>query len=929
MFNTKRALALALAGTMAVSNFAVASASELTTSDKLDVLMDLEVIFGDSSDPDSLKLDTEMERYRSVALMLRLTEDNLHDAMLEYDYEGQPSFADAGEFSTYVERLVAFTYNNEVGIHGYEDGTFRPLATMTDQAYAKIMLESLGYTADVDYTWETVAELAEEVGIVEDAASITNTTAQFGEIVELTYETLATESKDESITLGEKIGKPVVSSNLEVAAVEALNLKQVKVSFSTAVDEESATDEANYSLEADNASLTDASFELVSDNEVVITFGTEAHQQDAVTLTVEDVEAVNGKVLAETDVEVSFLDQTIPTVEGIEVVGNETLKVTFSEPMKSVAKANFEIKEGSKKLYIDDVTNVNDEMTEFYVTLYNDLNEGEIAVTVDDAEDFAGFNVIKDTISVDVAIDEEAPEVVSYKDATPNKVTLEFSEDIELQSNDIDDFYHTNSKNTVADMADVEVEGNELTLTFADDSKLPEGIAYIYVNEEAISDLWGNENDQVMIQVEVDLDETAPVVEEVEVDTEERIIVKFDEELDQTSAEDDDNYTLVDSEGEEADLIDDITYADKEVTITFDEKLSGEYVLFIEEVEDLSGNEVDTEIEFDVDDLTKPVFTDFSATLYNANTEDQILKIAFDEKMAEEGKYSVTDEEKFIIGDEELTDIEDAYIEVVDGGKAIEIHVSNEAKVLDDTMDVTIARVADAAGNATAALSGVVAIDAAGTVAITDVEATAKNTIEVTFDDKLTDVEPNDLSFSTASYNVAISSVSVSEDDDDNTVITYTTAEDLTTDGLFKTEAIIVTVSGNTSENQYGEKIDASVPAFDDMIAPEVAVDGDDNAIVVDDADTNTVTITFTENLDATHEALISTDLVVTVNGDELVAGVDFETTVSGTDLEIEITTAEGIVVGDDVEISLDSTVNYLTDGETAVEELELSLEVQ
>ena len=83
--------------------------------------------------------------------------------------------------------------------------------------------------------------------------------------------------------------------------------------------------------------------------------------------------------------------------------------------------------------------------------------------------------------------DDDEPEIVGYKDATTEGVTLIFDEDIEIEDDDDDNFYHTNSNNHVVE--DVEVDGEELILIFSDDdddNSLPEGTAYIYIEEDSI-----------------------------------------------------------------------------------------------------------------------------------------------------------------------------------------------------------------------------------------------------------------------------------------------------------------------------------------------------------------------------------------------------------------------------------------------------------
>ena len=89
-----------------------------------------------------------------------------------------------------------------------------------------------------------------------------------------------------------------------------------------------------------------------------------------------------------------------------------------------------------------------------------------------------------------------------------------------------------------------------------------------------------------------------------------------------------------------------------------------------------------------------------------------MIKLAFGEKMSTSGKYSVTDLEKYTIGGYELSDLDSDYgitLEVVDSGAAVEIYIpyndittdEDEGVNLTDTDDITLARVADAAGNYT------------------------------------------------------------------------------------------------------------------------------------------------------------------------------------------------------------------------------------
>ncbi|MCM3389142.1 Ig-like domain-containing protein [Ureibacillus chungkukjangi] len=310
--------------------------------------------------------------------------------------------------------------------------------------------------------------------------------------------------------------------------------------------------------------------------------------------------------------------------------------------------------------FIKDVYATNNN-TELNIELYSTLEEGNVKVEVGAVEDFAGFGVLSKTFEVEVKEDKKAPTVVSYKNAKPNQVTLVFNEDIEINDSDAVNFYHTNSNITVDDtagVADYELDGNELTLYF-NDNNLPKGSAYIYIEKDSINDLWDNKNAKISTKVEVTIDTEAPTLKDIEVEAEDQIILEFSEELDDAEVK---NFTILDKDGKEVeDIIERVALdgTQKKVTVDFDQKLSGEYSIVIEDLVDLAGNEIaKTTKGFKVDDLTAPEFTDFEATLFKAGAKGQMIKVNFDEVMSTEVKYSVLDLEKYQVGSYNLSELD-------------------------------------------------------------------------------------------------------------------------------------------------------------------------------------------------------------------------------------------------------------------------------
>jgi hypothetical protein len=655
-----------------------------------------------------------------------------------------------------------------------------------------------------------------------------------------------------------------VTVELKVVSVKALNLKQLEVKFNKVVDADTAEDEDNYSLDADNAVLTGGNFELSKDGKTVkITLATEADNQDVADLTVSGVQDEAGKAIAKTTVnDITFLDVTMPEAISAAVVGNDTIKVTFSEPIETVAKSNFKVNDGD--LYIKNITQLNNN-TEVNIELYSALEEGKVTVEVGSGiEDYAGFSVLKTELSANVTVDEAAPVVVGFKDASPTSVTLVFNEEIEIDDATLTNYYHTNTNN-VADS--VEVDGKELTLDFSS-NPLPAGTAYVYILKESVNDLWDNLNDKVQYKVEVTEDKTAPVLEDFDVNAENEVELTFSEDIAEAGV---DNFTLLDEDGEEVeDIIDGVLLSGDKITLTFSENLAGDYTLVVKDLEDEAGNEIaDITRKFTVDDLTAPLHSDFSAKIYNPSADGQMIKVNFGEKMATTGAYSVTDLSKYVIGGEKLEDIEGAKITVVDSGKGIEILVPSVADDDDNGVDLTatddilMGRVADAAGNYTTALSATVGIDVAGDVEIDTVEAVDTHTIKVTFTDLFASFDANDIALS---YNdgseedLTVSRVSTTVNEDGVTVATFKVSETLNYDGTYGSgnDTVYARVIDNNSENKYGETLNVSAidVDLDDKIAPAIAKDSDSvKQVYVLDVDGNevsdTIVIEYTEAMES------------------------------------------------------------------------------
>jgi hypothetical protein len=873
----KKLIALVLAFALVFSSFTAAFA-DTTTAIPVDAqaAKDLGMLVGSGNGVTIEYLGETPTRLQSAIMFLRLK--GLEQTALSYTSTN--NFADADQVVwAGGKNIMAYLNNNpQLGWAGIGANKFNPNVAIDAASYYKVMLETLGYkqnTTEVigDFTWEGVKAFAATKGLVK-VANTTNFTVN--EVATATIEALKATVKGSTKTLATTLVEAgviteaaaiaagvytAVPTVLAVESVKTDNLKQLVVKFNQEI--KAAGDDDNYELDADNAVIdANTKFTLQADKKtVVITLTTEAAQQEIVELTVKGIEAVNGSKLVETVVkDIELFDKTIPSAVKAQVVGNDTIKVTFSEPIKTITAADFKVDGG--EVIVKGITLANNG-TEVNVELFSTLENGQVSIEVGTGvKDFAGFAAPKKAFNVTVVEDTAAPVVVGYKDATPTGVTLIFNEEIQLVAGTAANFYHTNSSNVVdADITSADIDGKELTLEFTS-NKLPEGTAYIYVAKEVVADLWDNENAKIAQTVQVELDKTKPTVTKVEAgDNEDELVITFSEDMDIVSAQDEDNYTILDKDGKEvANKIASATVVDEVVTILFTEELTGNYSIVIDGVEDQNGNAiVKVTKAFNISDVTAPLFADFTAKLFNAGTTGQMLKVSFDEAMAVTGKYSVLDLDKYELGGQNLAEIDNVTIKAVDGNKAVEITIPATEEIFADTDNLVIARVADAAGNYTAALASNPAINVAGEgrVAIDTVRVTSKNTVEVTLLDKLAKfttadfivyMDADDNNALTAGEAVTVSRVKHTINEDGMSVITFTLSNDIrtnATDLATGTHSIAVaTAAVTTSENIYSE-----------LLVNNFTVDATDKAAptvtTVDYQGATTIVITFSEGLDA------------------------------------------------------------------------------
>ncbi len=897
MKNFKKVLSLVLAFAMVLSTMTVAFAA--TNDDKAEVLYKLGLFKGVSTTEFDPALDQETDAAQAITLIGRALQ-------WEVDEDATVAFTDVPD---YAVPYIAYAVDAKI-TNGVSDTTFGT-EYIDGQRMVAWMLRALGY--DMTKSWDETDTLAEEAGLTVPENKLRD------DVVNVIYEALTTTPVDGDMTLIEKIVgddaqlravaeaeglMQAVPEDIAVVDVEALNLVQVAVEFNKEVDADTAEDIANYDVKDKTINYA----ELQEDGKtVVLTLSAAVDQQDKVDVEIEKVEDLDENVIDKVTFEdVYFIDQTLPEVEDVEIVGINTVKVTFTEAVtpdsgKSLKDAfNVEDQDGHKVYVKSSTKYVNASNEQVYVYLSTDLDDVEsITLDVDaDLEDYAGFSVKANEVSLDVDPDDAKPVVVGYKNAKIDEVTLVFDTDITVESTDDDDIYHTNSKNEVGNddgnltdgsngtHKDYELDGNELTLYF-DSNELPEGTAYIYLEDGTVADLWENENDDITVTVEIDVDTVAPVVEDIEVDSQDTLIVTFSENVEDVERSD---FYLENEDGDEV-KVSSVSTSDDEVTVVFREDLDGDVTLTIDDIEDATGNKLDkTTLDFNVDDETNPdIEANGSADAYDiGDADDQMIRVYFGEEMntEDDGDYSVANIENYSIFDSTankeilLSSLDDVDLTVVDDGEAVEISIpknsDNDNYTVDPGVDkIYIARVKDAADNKTDTIKSELTINNGDNAVVKISDAKLKYDmddefyyVEVKFDKVITDFDQDDITLTLDSKAVKASELDMDlEPDGDDSIVTVRFDDDtdveLTAGGSAKlvsgANKIAVTAIGQKSETEYGVKFDTGAAnqniSVTDKVAPMVADDGD--AVYVYDINQNdkadTIVIEYQENVESSY----------------------------------------------------------------------------
>ncbi|MDX1358077.1 MAG: hypothetical protein R3232_04535, partial [Clostridia bacterium] len=177
-------------------------------SEDAQICAEINVLRGDGDGVTEVYLAKNTNRSQGAKILLRLM-----GLEVEADaYTGTATFLDAAEATPYWQPMLAYLKANpDVGFQGYPDGTFQPNKIMTAQEIYKVLLVSLGYVENVDFTWGEVFDFAAGVGL----------TALAG-VQEITNDNLAT-ALVEALQANKKDGQQLIAFLIDEGVVDLID----------------------------------------------------------------------------------------------------------------------------------------------------------------------------------------------------------------------------------------------------------------------------------------------------------------------------------------------------------------------------------------------------------------------------------------------------------------------------------------------------------------------------------------------------------------------------------------------------------------------------------------------------------------------------------------------------------------------------------
>lgn len=779
MRNFKRLSALVVATALVLTSIVPAFAYTPVNDDKAEILRQLEIYQGISTDSFVPALDQDLTRGQGALLLARLfnKEADIEKMTDAEATEVLKDFADGSDVPAYVKKAVAYFVENKV-INGASNNgvlTIDEAGSLYAEQFAALILRQMGYQ-DSHYT-KAIEELAAVEGVtgLDSYSSLAGSEIKRDHAVGVMYGSLTGKYSGETATVISKIVevKPelrevaekfglieAVVTAFEVESLSSNNLREVFVKFTKALDKTTAEEKANYTITAKSGAATLSKATLLEDGKTVKLILDSAQQQSNLDIKVANVKDSVGTVITTTTKSIVLFDTSIPEATAYKFTGPTTIEVTFSEPIDSAASSLTVVVDNgiygaSAKVKTGDEYTVE-------VTLGTVLPEGTHSMKIGGAKDFAKYTSLDKTFEITYKKDTTAP-TVAIESATQTKVTLSFNKAVKGDALKTTYFYHTYTAYAPDSVTDADgnaiVESNyydKVIVNFTS-KPLPAGSTNVVVLKKvgdiSITDRYGNvmESDATLT-AKIEADTTAPTITKVEATNEKTVVITFSEDV--TGAAVKANFVFKNSEGKTiATDKYETSYnsAKNQATVTFNEQLSGgAYSVEIKNIKDSSLNAnamVTVAHPFTVTDKTA-ITSATAVKVESTGTNADIIYVTFPENMAVTGNNSVLNLSNYKLGAtaEAATELpEGTTITIFGTNDKVKITVPGTSENDLTGKNLFIRNVADASGNVMTSMFLQVTLENDTAPLITEVKTVALNKLELKVDKHLSSVNASDI----------------------------------------------------------------------------------------------------------------------------------------------------------------------------------------
>ncbi|MEK5485153.1 Ig-like domain-containing protein [Lysinibacillus sp. FSL M8-0355] len=666
----------------------------------------------------------------------------------------------------------------------------------------------------------------------------------------------------------------------------ATNLKQVVVEFDGKVDPSTAGEKGNYTLTGTNSPEVDSVIVAEDGRSVTLNVVTNLENQAEYKLAVNNIKA-GDKVINAKDLKFKPLDNTVPTVAKVEALGNKTIRVHFSEPVKSATTSQFKI---DGKVVVG---NISTKLNTVIIKLSSALTDGEHTLTAEGTQDYNNFKTVQADTKFNVVEDKTAPTVASVVSASFEKVVLKFSEPVEQVFASNVYWMQGGAKKQAASVKQLTDDTYEFT--FNGDNKLVYTTDLYVTNVKDYSGNVIDKDTKVQVTPVVDLTRPEVISAGINKDNNKQVVIKFTKSLDTDTAKKAANYVIKDKDGKTQPISTTVDVSkDKEVTLTLlgNIKDNADYTLSITGVADnttMKNVMLPYTTTLSVKDVTPPKFE--GATLLNKN---QIF-VSFNEVMATSGDGSIVETDKYEITDSKGNKLKITGFDVTQDAKGV-ILTLNETITDHNGYKVKVSLVKDLAGNHLEGYTKTHDLGKQGDTTIDTVKATAKDKVEVVFTNAIQSLNQGD--FKIEGYDIAHHEIS-----SNGKTVTFTLKTDLKEH--VNGETLKLEVKDPSTVDVLGKKIAPISKTITDKIKATVK-----EITKVEGSDTK-IKITFNEAVQVTDIDAAKNDFIVLDNLDDeaKVALIDVKS--DADDTSIILTLAKPLV---SATVSSAKEVRYVKD---------------